>query len=177
MLKRSSALSDVDAIDTPRLAMREDNSFTLMQLAAPSREATRILGKMPTHAGIAIEHRGRTLLRVGPDQFWVIGVPGEDVAPSLHGTAFITPLHSSRTRIRLEGQGARDVLARSAALDFRPTAFKDGMFAQSGIHHTPVLIHCLAAQAFHLYMLRTFAVSVWDWLSDAAAGLESCHDS
>jgi methylglutamate dehydrogenase subunit D len=172
MLERRSALSNIDAIDTPHFSMREDSTFRLLELAAPSKESERILGGLPSQGGMAVEHHGRTLMRVGTDKFWIVGSPDEDVAENLRATAFITPLHSSRTRIMIAGQAVRDVLARSSVLDFQPAAFKEGMFAQTGIHHTPVLVHCLAHHAFHIYAMRTFSVSVWDWLADAAAGLK-----
>ncbi len=38
----------------------------------------------------------------------------------------------------------------------------------TGIHHTPVLIHCTGENSFHIYALRTFALSLWEWLVDAA---------
>jgi len=46
------------------------------------------------------------------------------------------------------------------------------MFAMTGIHHTPVLVHCVSDNRFEIYALRTFALSVHDWLTDAA--LEFC---
>jgi sarcosine oxidase gamma subunit len=42
----------------------------------------------------------------------------------------------------------------------------------TGIHHTPVLVHCTNENRFEIYALRTFALSVHDWLTDAA--LEFC---
>jgi heterotetrameric sarcosine oxidase gamma subunit len=38
----------------------------------------------------------------------------------------------------------------------------------TGLHHTPVLLHCTAEQRFELYAMRTFAMNVWEWLEDAA---------
>jgi methylglutamate dehydrogenase subunit D len=41
----------------------------------------------------------------------------------------------------------------------------------TGMHHVPVLIHCVGKNKFHIYVMRTFALSIWDWLVEAAAGL------
>jgi sarcosine oxidase gamma subunit len=38
----------------------------------------------------------------------------------------------------------------------------------TGIHHTPALVHCTSENRFEIYALRTFALSVHDWLTDAA---------
>ena len=83
----------------------------------------------------------------------------------------MTPLSSARCRIKVEGEKARAVLARAAAVDFSAKAFKPGQFVMTGIHHTPVLIHCTTADTFHVYALRTFALGVREWLVDAAEGL------
>ena len=40
--------------------------------------------------------------------------------------------------------------------------------ALTGIHHTPVLVHRTSEQRYEIYAMRTFALSVWEWLSDAA---------
>ncbi len=86
----------------------------------------------------------------------------------LNDVAILTPLSHSRTRIFIEGVPARDVLSKGIPLDFHPTVFKPGMFAMTGIHHTPVLVHCVSDHRFEIYALRTFALSVYDWLTDAA---------
>jgi sarcosine oxidase subunit gamma len=107
-------------------------------------------------------------MRTGENQFWIIGPENDPIAAKLNGIAILTPLSHSRTRIVIEGAPARDVLSKSSPLDFHPTVFKPGMFAMTGIHHTPVLVHCTSENRFEIYALRTFALSVYDWLTDAA---------
>ena len=50
-----------------------------------------------------------------------------------------------------------------------------GQFALTGIHHTPVLVHRSGEQRYEIYAMRTFALSVWEWLSDAALPLGLRH--
>ena len=107
-------------------------------------------------------------MRTGENQFWIIGPENDDIATKLRDIAILTPLSHSRTRIFIEGAPARDVLSKGIPLDFHPTVFKPGMFAMTGIHHTPVLVHCVSENRFEIYALRTFALSVYDWLTDAA---------
>jgi heterotetrameric sarcosine oxidase gamma subunit len=175
MLERASALAGVQPLDAPQLRMREDGDFSLVQVAQPAKDVTIILGKLPTQTGTAIDHDGRTLMQIGPSQFWVVGSRSEEMSARLMGKGIVTPLSSGRTRILLEGPLARDVLARSAPMDFSLKAFAARQFVMTGIHHTPVLIHCTAEQAFHIYALRTFAQSVWEWLEDSAEGLHAQH--
>lgn len=167
MLERRSALASVEPFEAPGLVLAEAPGFALLQVANPGKQAQALLGKLPKSVGHAVAAGERTLMKTGPGQYWVI-MPEEDgLAKSLPGHCALTPLSSSRTRILLEGANARAVLARSAPLDFHPASFLPGMFAMTGIHHTPVLIHCIGADAFHLYVMRTFALSVWEWLVDA----------
>jgi methylglutamate dehydrogenase subunit D len=124
------------------------------------------LGKLPTKVGVATVSDGRTLLRTGPKQIWVLGV-----APTASSGCYVTPLSSGRTRIALSGSGAREVLSSCAAIDFHPMEFKPGQFVLTGIHHTPVTIHCTGEDEFHIYALRTFARAVWEWLEDSSKGI------
>jgi heterotetrameric sarcosine oxidase gamma subunit len=152
--------------------MGEMRDLTLIQAAALSgdfeKKLAAIVGKPPETIGIAIESQGLTIMKTGPRAFWLIGAGASGLCPQLAGFCAVTPLSHSRTRIFLEGAPARDVLAKGIPLDFHASAFTPGMFAQTGLHHMPVLVHCVSGNRFELYALRTFAVSVWEWLSDAA---------
>jgi sarcosine oxidase subunit gamma len=172
MLERRSALASVAPYRSDVLQMGEARGFSLVQAAiftkAAEKEIANITGKLPARVGIAVEGNGRTLMRVGPKQFWFMGPADDDLAAQLNGHCAVTPLSHSRTRTFLDGAPARAVLAKGIPLDFHKVAFKPGQFAMTGLHHTPVLVHCVSRNRFELYALRTFAVSIWDWLTDAA---------
>ncbi len=172
MLERRSALANAKPYTSPVLQMAELRGFTLTQAAALTKDFEKkiasVAGKLPPRIGVAVEHGHRTILRTGPRQFWFVGPEHDDLALKLQSLSAITPLSHSRTRILLEGHPARDVLAKGIPLDFHETVFKPGMFAMTGLHHTPVLIHCAGKHRFELYAMRTFAMSVWEWLQDAA---------
>ena len=172
MLERRSALVEAKPCLSPVLQMGEMRDLTLIQAAALSAEFEKklaaIVGKLPETIGIAVESQGLTLMKTGPRTFWLIGAGASELYPQLAGFCAATPLSHSRTRIYLEGARARDVLVKGIPLDFHESAFTRGMFAQTGLHHTPVLVHCISENRFELYALRTFAMSVWEWLIDAA---------
>jgi sarcosine oxidase subunit gamma len=174
MLDRRSALSLARAkpYASPVLQIGEARGFSLLQVAGPAKAISPITGKLPAKVGTALQADGRTLMRTGESQFWIIGPENDGIATKLGGIAIPTPLSHSRTRIFIEGAPARDVLSKGIPLDFHPTIFKPGTFAMTGIHHTPVLVHCVSDNRFEIYALRTFALSVHDWLTDAA--LEYC---
>ena len=172
MLDRRSALSLARPYASPVLQIGEARGFSLLQVAGPAKAISPIAGKLPTKVGTALQAEGRTLMRTGEIQFWIIGPENDAIATKLDGVAILTSLSHSRTRIFIDGAPARDVLAKGIPLDFHPAVFKPGMFAMTGVHHTPVLVHCVSDSRFEIYALRTFALSVYDWLTDAA--LEYC---
>lgn len=168
MLDRRSALASIKPYNSPLLQITEVRGFSLLQVVGAPKSISAISGKLPTKVGIAVASDGRTLMRTGPNQVWIVGPEADDIEVKLRASAIVTPLSHSRTRIVMEGTASRDVLAKSAPLDFHPAVFKPGMFAMTGIHHTPVLIHRTGEHRFEIYALRTFAVSVCEWLTDAA---------
>ena len=130
-----------------------------------------VLGELPlgSHSVVPGE---RTIFRTGPQQFWIVG-PEDGLIERLSGAigheiGAVTPLSHSRTRIFIEGGCAADILKKGVALDFHPQVFKPGQAALTGLHHTPVLVHRIREDRFEIYAMRTFALSVWDWLTDAA---------
>ena len=158
MLKRSSALASGKPFVSALLTISEAPEFMLTQYAGTEKDLKKALGKLPAKIGIFQDG----LFRISPTQIWSLNEP--IAAPN----CFVTPLSSSRTRIEISGSPARDVLAKCAAIDFHKNEFKAGTFAQTGIHHVPVFIHCVASEIFHLYVMRTFALSIWDYVTDAA---------
>jgi methylglutamate dehydrogenase subunit D len=166
MLEAQSPIGSVARFEREGVVLSEAHGFILTQVAGDEKVLKKALGKLPAKVGIVVEHDGQSLLRIGTRQFWMLGK-----APSASEGLYITPLSSGRTRILLEGPRARDVLVACALIDFGPNTFKPGQFIMTGIHHTPVTIHCIGENSFHIYALRTFALNVWEWLCDVAEGV------
>ncbi|HVJ41405.1 MAG TPA: sarcosine oxidase subunit gamma family protein [Dongiaceae bacterium] len=172
MLARRSALASFKPIRSAAVSMGEVRGFTLTQAAVFSRDAeaaiAAVTGPLPTTATTAQESNGRIIFRTAPLQFWLVGPEGDDIAQRLAGTCIVTPLSHSRSRIFVEGTAAREIMRKGMPLDFHEAVFAPGMFAMTGLHHTPVLVHCAAPNRFELYAMRTFAANIWEWLEDAA---------
>jgi sarcosine oxidase subunit gamma len=171
MLERRSALATAHPFSWAALTLGEVRNFTLTQVAGFGgfeADVAAVVGALPQTSDQAIESNGRTLFRTGPQSFWFVGRENDDLATKLAGKAIVTPLSSSRTRISIEGRAARDVLRKGIPIDLHETVFTPGKFAMTGLHHTPVLLHCTAEHRFELYAMRTFAMNVWEWLEDAA---------
>ena len=171
MLERRSALATAHPFSWAALTLGEVRNFTLIQVAGFGgfeADVAAVAGALPQANDQAIESNGRTIFRTGPQTFWFVGPDKDDLAARLAGKAIVTPLSSGRTRISIEGRAARDVLRKGIPIDLHESAFTAGKFAMTGLHHTPVLLHCTADQRFELYAMRTFAMNVWEWLEDAA---------
>jgi methylglutamate dehydrogenase subunit D len=115
------------------------------------------------------------VFRTGPEQFWIVGPSqnGDGAEAQLRqaippAIGAVTSLPHSRSRIVIEGACARDVLRKGIPLDFDPGIFRVDQAALTGLHHTPVLIHRAGPDRYELYAMRSFALSVWEWLTDAA---------
>jgi sarcosine oxidase subunit gamma len=171
MLEKRSALATAHPFAWAAVTLGEVRNFTLTQVAGfGGFEAgvAAIAGALPTSNDQALESNGRTIFRTGPQSFWFVGPESDDLGAKLVGKAIVTPLSSSRTRISIEGRAARDVLRKGIPIDLYERVFTPGKFAMTGLHHTPVLLHCTAVERFELYAMRTFAMNVWEWLEDAA---------
>ena len=190
MLERQSALADAlaksgrDGSGAVRgLRLGEVRGWSLVQVAlfpstmadlGPAAGAALGIAGLPAEIGRAAQAGDRQILKTGPEQFWIVGPASDsDLARRLQAAVppamgAVTPLSHGRTRIFLEGEAAREVLAKGIPLDFDPSVFTVGQFALTGLHHTPVLVHRTAEARYEIYAMRTFALSVWEWLTDAA---------
>ena len=188
MLERKSAL--VGALQSGgrngptgqrRLRIGEARGWNLLQVAAFSATLEEmqlavwpVLGAdLPSRVGKAISVNGRRLLKTGAEQFWIITRAPEDLTTVLEAAVTpdigtVTPLSHSRTCIFVEGLSARELLTTGIALDLHPVAFGLDCFALTGLHHTPIMIHRSGDNRYDLYVMRTFALWAWEWLTDAA---------
>jgi sarcosine oxidase subunit gamma len=113
-------------------------------------------------------------LRLGPDEWWLLGAEpaklAAKLAKALDGRpAAVTEVSESRTCIRVAGPRARDLLAKGSPLDLHPRVFQPGACAQGQLAKATVLIHQVDDEpAYDVYVLRSFAEYLWLWLEDAA---------
>lgn len=168
MLERRSALASATPYVSAALKISERPGFTLTQVAGPEAAISAVVGSLPEQVARAQVNGGRAIFRIGPAQFWIVGPETDDTAGRLAGQCAVTPLSSSRVRIALEGAPARAVLAKLVPVDLHPSVFTPGSVALTGIHHTPVTAHCTGENAFDIYVMRTFAMTVWETITDAA---------
>lgn len=188
MFERQSALAGAlslagrDGADGQRLLrLGEVRGWRLVQLAGfpqamadVERAARSLLGvDLPARGGSVVTTEDRQLMKTGPETFWIVSPDSEDLTTALRaivgpGLGAVTPLSNSRTRIYIEGLEAAKVVSMGIALDFHRSTFRIGHFAMTGLHHTTVLVHRTGEERYELYVLRSFALWTWEWLTDAA---------
>lgn len=163
--------------------MAEIRGFTIRQVSAFPGTTTAMEEalehefhvRLPRETG-GVAHASATLIfRIGPEQLWLIGRQGDQIEARIRGrldpdVSVLTELSHSRARIALDGPKASAVLMKGIALDFDLGEFRPDTIALTGVHHMPLLVHRIAETRFELYVMRTFALCIWDWLADA--GLE-----
>ncbi len=116
----------------------------------------------------ATSERG-TILWLGPDQWLLVGERFRETAPIAGG--FVTDVSHGRAAVRISGPGTRELLAQGCSIDLHPRALRPGQCAQTSMAHVNVLLRLLNAEGdFELYCARSYAGSLWHWLTEAAAG-------
>ena len=81
----------------------------------------------------------------------------------------LEPMHGWGIALRIEGPKAAWILSKGMAIDFHAAAFPPMKVAQSAIHEVGVILRRLTPESFDLYVYRGFALSFWEWLTEAAA--------
>lgn len=108
--------------------------------------------------GQAVGDADCALLRVEPLKWWLVGTAPPALDPQQGATL---DLSHSRTRIRISGKSAADLLGRLLPLDLREQHFPIGSVASSAIHHVGVTLW-RNEQGYELLVPRGYAVSVWE---------------
>jgi sarcosine oxidase subunit gamma len=148
--------------------------------AAVVRQLATILKcEVPANCTEAVSQGELTVFRVGPERLWLAGAGDDTLRARIEETlppqeVAVTDLGHSRTVLRILGPGIRVLLSRGLPIDLDERTFARDAFAQSIIHHVPVLVHRVDAQdeaAFDIYIPRDLAASFWGWLVAAAAPL------
>lgn len=191
MLEPQSALAAVYRTGTlgiqggvPAVVIRERNNRDLVQISGWPDSFASVCAALGEALGLAVPKdcrtaasgKGRTIFRVGPERLWIVGAADDPAGPiaALRGAAVVTGLGHSRTVIRVAGRAAPALLNRGLPVDLDEAVFPEQAFVQSVIHHIPVLAHRVTSEAattFDIYVPREYAVTFWEWLTEAASAL------
>jgi sarcosine oxidase subunit gamma len=118
-----------------------------------------------------------TFIWAGPAQWLALsdGDPALDarLRSSLGGLGVAVDQSDALTVIRLGGARARDVLAKGIDIDLHPGAFRPGDTAITAIGQMVVHFWQIDAEpTYELAVFRSYAMSFWEWITEAAAEFE-----
>ncbi len=173
----------------PGISLRERPNLSIIQVAAYADTAERtgaviqsLIGALPPpepNRSVLVE--STQICWIGPNKWWIIETDqrlradsiadsiADALASRLGNDAAVTTQGHGRSSLRLSGPGARDLLAKGCTLDFHPRRFSAGHCAQTSLGHVNALINCIDDEPiFDLFILRSYAVSLWEWITDAA---------
>ncbi len=165
----------------PSITLRERPNLSIIQVAAYADTAEitgtviqNLVGAFPPsvpNRSVVVD--STQICWIGPHKWWIIETDqrrrAESIASDLGDGAAITTQGHGRSCIRLSGPSARDLLPKGCTLDFHPSQFSAGHCAQTNLGHVNTLINCVDDEpTFDLFVMRSYAVSFWEWITDAA---------
>ncbi|MEM9317873.1 MAG: hypothetical protein AAGA70_02570 [Pseudomonadota bacterium] len=103
-----------------------------------------------------------TAWRIAPDKMLLEGAG--DLSGYASDALAVLDLGHARAVVTLGGPDARAVLSGAIALDTRETAFSAGCYLQTAIQHVGVVIQCIDAESFEIFVPATWSESIWDFL-------------
>jgi heterotetrameric sarcosine oxidase gamma subunit len=182
MPERLSALSELPTTSRANAAVtvREIRPGSILQVSSwpdtlkiVETVISELLGVQVPPVGSAVADPNLSVLAVAPGRFLLSGM-APDLAPRFEAAipsadGAVINLAHGRTILRLEGEAAA-LWSRCVAIDLDPSVFPPGRIAQTMIHHIDVVLHRQKRTTFDLWVSRSFAEALAEWLLDA--GLE-----
>ena len=187
MLDRRSQLAEhlkpgrFGAGETPRVMLSEVRGRAIVQAVGwpdtfenvSKRLAEAAGGTPPETFGIASVADTVTVLWAGAERLWFTaddyGLIARFDGCVSDEEAMLLELTDSRTIFRIKGEAARQVLAKGVAVDLHTSVFPVQAIAHTMVEHAGVLLHRVGPEAFELYVPRSYAANLWQWLTECSA--------
>ena len=142
----------------------------------------KILGMiLPNIACSTSNNEKITSLWLGPNEWLLVSnneMPKETNTYELEQVLFdnisktnlgaITNVTDHFTIFKLSGSNIFEVLSKGCPFDFSSDDFGDNKVVQTILNHVDVTIHRKSENDVDLYVRRSFAGYLWDWLKDSA---------
>ena len=167
-------------LDAPRAASQRVTisgaaPATRLSLRAPAGSLaalSKALGvKLPTKPGASVSGNGLTALWLGPDEWFVFGADGADIAGML---AKVTAFHSAvdishrNAAFIVDGPGAADIINSGCPRDLSLAAFPVDTGSRTILGKAEIILLREAEDRFRVESWRSFAPYVFDHLEEAA---------
>lgn len=165
----------------PGVVLTERRIVSLVQVAAWPDTVAQVEDTMAAVAHCPVPQRPSgsslrdtvSILVIGPGRYLVESADPETAqrlsAAIGPGLGAVTDLSQARSVVRISGPNTTWVLSKGLALDLHSDAFPPLEVAQAAIHEVGVTLRRISEDSFDLYVFRGFALSFWQWLTEAAA--------
>ena len=80
----------------------------------------------------------------------------------------VTNVSDQYTILNLTGSNIFEIISKGCAFDFNSDSFTDNKVVQTLLNHIDVTIHKKSESNVDLYVRRSFAKHLWDWLKDSS---------
>lgn len=172
---RSSAISITEIVDRGMVDLRGDPDDPSFADAAKS-----VLGiALPRLQRSSVTAGDLSVLWLSVDQ-WLVQCPRPEAAglarrlqQALVDThSLVVDMSDARIILRLEGDGVREVLMKSAPVDLTAPAFTKGSVRRLRFGEVAAMVHMAgeSPDVIDLYVFRSYAVFAWEWLVATADG-------
>jgi sarcosine oxidase subunit gamma len=168
--------------DTLRLTVLPARTVIMLRLAsqAPKGIGTlKVAGRPVPQAMNTWSGDDPVICRIAPDTWLLLSALHEaadllDAVRTACGKkpCAITDLSDAYVTLALDGPRAAEVLARGCSVDFAPSAFGPDACTRTRLAQLPVVVRRVTAERFECVVDRSAAQYLFDWMQDAAAGLD-----
>lgn len=166
-----------------QLCLQELTDRALVRLQGPGEDmafrqrVTELLGvTLPEKACHASSTETIDCLWMNPNEWMLWSTLEEEdqilerLAPLMDEfVALVTRNSDSRVGINVCGEAVTDLLSKGCTLDLHRSAFTVGQCTVTRFAEVPVILHRLTEESFDLYVDRSLAHYLWDWLVDAGS--------
>lgn len=150
----------------------------VMTSLAPYKGTDKAFGTALKAAhGMAAPAPNRATGKEGARAIWfgqrMVLLVGPVADPGLAKHAALVDQSDAWVVVRLEGGGARDVLARLTPIDLRATVFKRGHTARTDLQHMMASITRIGPDSYQIMVFRAFAKTLVHDLKTAMEGVSA----
>lgn len=168
-------LNGMAPLEVGAARLSEVDLGVLTSLAPYKAKGAALSKGLKTAHGMAMPGPGRATGKDGARAIWfghdMALLAGPAPAPALAEHAALTDQSDAWVCVRLDGDAARDVLARLTPLDLRESVFKRGHTARTELQHMAVSITRVAADGFLILAFRSMADTLRHDLESAMRGV------
>lgn len=168
--------------DTLRLTVLPSRTAIQLRLAsqAPKGIGTlKVAGRPVPQAMNTWSGEDPVICRIAPD-IWLLLSALHEAADLLDAVRLacgkracaITDQSDAYVTLALDGARAAQVLARGCGIDFALSAFGPDACARTRLAQLPVVVRRVTPERFECVVDRSAAQYLFDWMQDAAAGLD-----